>query len=50
MRREIPSRPTQPTLSPTEACRLREAYLVKQSRLSEDEIRAELEAAFGALD
>ena len=39
------------TLSLMESRRLREADLVKQRPpLSEDEIRAELEAAFGPLD
>jgi hypothetical protein len=37
-------------LSAEEARRLREAQLVKMRDLSEDEIRAELEAAFGPLD
>ena len=43
--------PDTATLSLMESRRLREADLVKQRPpLSEDEIRAELEAAFGPLD
>ena len=38
------------TLSPSEARKLREAHLVMRGDLSEDEVRAELEAEFGRLD
>jgi hypothetical protein len=43
--------PDTTTLSPEESRRLREAHLVRRRPpLSEDEIRAELEASFGPLD
>jgi hypothetical protein len=42
--------PDTAALSAEEARRLREAQLVKMRDLSEDQIRAELEAAFGPLD
>jgi len=41
--------PDTATLSAEEARRLREAHLVKMRDLSEEEIRAELEASFGPL-